>query len=108
MDLRMYYQKVRELERSFKAAFPVVISQETPDGGTAGLKTEVPIHIAAKMIVDGRAILASENEAQEFLDQKTAAKKAADQLQAASRMQITVMSDSDMQVLKELQPPSKT
>jgi hypothetical protein len=104
----MYYQKVRELERSFKATFPVVISQETPDGGTAGLKTEVPIHIAAKMIVDGRAILASENEAQEFLDQKTAAKKAADRLQAASRMQITVMSDSDMQVLKELQPPSKT
>jgi hypothetical protein len=107
MDLRMYYQKVRELERSFKAAFPVVVSQETPDGGTAGLKTEVPIHVAARMIVDGHAVLASEKEAQEFLEQKMAAKKAADQLQAAARMQVTVMSDSDLQVLKDLQPSPK-
>ena len=70
MDLRMYYQKVRELERSFKTTFPVVVSQETPDGGTAGVKTEVPIHVAARMIVDGQAVLASEKEAQEFLEQK--------------------------------------
>jgi hypothetical protein len=103
----MYYQKARELERSFKATFPVVISQETPDGGTAGVKTEVPIHIAARMIVDGRAALATEKESQEFVEQKMAAKKAADQLQAASRMQVRVMSDSDLQVLKELQPSSK-
>ena len=108
MDLRLYYQKVRELERSFKATFPVVVSQETPDGGTAGLKTEVPIHVAARMIVDGHAVLASEIESQEFLEQKLAAKKAADQLQAASRMQVRVMSDSDLQVLKDLQSPSKT
>jgi hypothetical protein len=107
MDLRLYYQKVRELERSFKASFPVVVSQETPDGGTAGVRTEVPIHIAAKMIVDGRAVLASEKEAQEFQEQKTADKKAADQLQAASRMQVKVMSDSDLQVLKDLQPSPK-
>jgi hypothetical protein len=107
MDLRMYYQKVRELERGFKTTFPVVVSQETPDGGTAGVKTEVPIHVAARMIVDGHAVLADEKEAQEFLEQKIAAKKAADQLLAASRMQVRVMSDSDLQVLKELQPPSK-
>ena len=107
MDLRMYYQKIRELERSFKATFPIVVSQETPDGGTAGVKTEVPIHIAARMIVDGRAVLASEKEAQEFQEQKTAAKKAADQLRDASRMQVKVMSDTDLQVLKDLQPSSK-
>jgi len=107
MDLRAYYQKIRDLERTFKGTFPVVVSQETPDGGTAGVKTEVPLHIAARMIVDGKAILASEEEAKEFLEQKIAAKKAADQLQASSRMQVTVMSDSDLQVLKDLQSPSK-
>jgi hypothetical protein len=105
--LRMYYQKVRELERSFKTTFPVVVSQETPDGGTAGVITEVPIHVAARMIVDGHAVLADEKEAHEFLEQKIAAKKAADQLLAASRMQVRVMSDGDLQVLKELQSPSK-
>jgi hypothetical protein len=107
MDLRMYYQKIRELERSFKGTFPVVVSQETPDGGTAGVKTEVPVHIAARMIVDGRAVLANEKEAKEFLEQKMAAKKAADQLQTAARMQVTVVSDSDLQILKDLQSPSK-
>lgn len=107
MDLKAYYQKIRDLERSFKGTFPVVVSQETPDGGTAGVKTEVPIHIAARMIVDGRAVLASEKEAKDFLEQKTAAKKAADQIQASTRMQVTVVSDSDLQVLKDLQPSSK-
>jgi hypothetical protein len=107
MDLRAYYQKVRDLEQSFKGTFPVVVSQETADGGTAGVKTEVPIHIAARMIVDGRAVLANENEAKEFLEQKMAAKKAADQLQASTRMQVTVMSESDLQVLKDLQPSPK-
>jgi hypothetical protein len=107
MDLRAYFNKIRELERSFKAAFPVVVSQETPDGGTAGVRTEVPVHIAARMIVDGRAVLASEKEAKEFLEHKTAAKKTADQLQASTRMQVTVVSESDLQVLKDLQPSSK-
>jgi hypothetical protein len=107
MDVKMYYQKIRELERGFKGTFPVVVSQETPDGGTAGVKTEVPVHIAARMIVDGRAVLASEKEAKDFQEQKTAAKKTADKLQAATRMNVTVVSDSDLQVLKDLQPSSK-
>ena len=107
MDVRLYYQKIRELERNFKGTFPVVISQETADGGTAGVKTEVPVHIAARMIVDGRSVLASEKETKEFVDQKMAAKKAADQLQASTRMNVTVMSDSDLQVLKDLQPSPK-
>jgi hypothetical protein len=59
------------------------------------------------MIVDGHAVLATDKEAKEFLEQKTAAKKAADQLQAAARMQVTVMSETDLQVLKDLQSPSK-
>ena len=107
MDLKVYYEKIRELEQSFQSAYPVVVSLETPDGGTPGVMTEAPPRIAAKMIVDGRAVLASEKEAQEFQDQKTAAKKAADQLQAASRVQVNFVSDSDFQVLKDLQPSSK-
>ena len=100
MDLKVYYQKIKDLERSFKAAHAVVVSQETADGGTAGVKTEVPAHIAAKMIVDGRAVLASDKEAKEFLEQKTEAKRTADQLQASTRMQVTVVSQSDLRALK--------
>jgi hypothetical protein len=108
MDLKMYYQKIRELERSFKAAYPVVVSRETADGGTAGIKTEVPVHIAARMIVDGRAVLADEKQTKEFLDQKMEAKKTADQIQASTRMQVTVVSESDLQLMKGLKPSSKS
>jgi len=107
MDLKVYYQKIKDLERSFKAANPIVISQETADGGTAGVKTEVPPHIAARMIVDGRAILASEKEAREFVEQKSEAKRTADQLQASTRMQVTVVSESDLRALKSSLPSTR-
>jgi hypothetical protein len=107
MDLKAYYQKIKDLERGFKTADPVVVSQETTDGGIAGVKTEAPAHIAARMIVDGRAVLASEKEAREFLEQKTEAKKAADQLQASTRMQVTVVSESDLRAIKSSLPSTK-
>jgi hypothetical protein len=107
MDLKMYYQKIRDMERGFKSTYPVVVSQETADGGTAGVKTEVSPHIASKMIVEGRAVLASEKETKEFQDHKMEAKRTADQLKASSRLQVNVVSDSEFQVLKDLQPSTK-
>jgi hypothetical protein len=107
MDLKVYYQKIRELERSFQTAYPVVVSLETPDGGTAGLKTEVPMHIAAKMIVEGRARLAESGEVKEFHEQKAEAKRVTDQLEASGRMQVTVVSESDVRALKASKPSAK-
>jgi hypothetical protein len=107
MDLKVYYQKIRELEGSFKSDYPVVVSQETPDGGAAGVKTEVPVHVAARMIVEGRARLASEGEAKEFLEQKMEAKRIADQLEASKRMQVTVVAESDLRAIKSSRSSSK-
>ena len=42
MDLKVYYQKIREWETKIVEEFPVVISKETGDGGKAGTLTEVP------------------------------------------------------------------
>jgi hypothetical protein len=108
MDLKVYYQKIRELERSFKDSYPVVVSHETPEGGVAGVKTEVPVHIAAKMIVEGQARLSSESEATDFLDQKAEAKRIADQIQASKRMQVTVVSESDLRTLRGSRPSTKS
>lgn len=66
MDLRVYYQKLRDIESEIQDAFPVVISRETPDGGKAGVKTQVPKKIAARMVANGMAELASAEEAAEF------------------------------------------
>jgi len=90
MDLKAHYQKIRELEHSFEGSFPVIVSAETPDGGKAGIRTEVPALVAAKMIADGRARLANEVEAKEFHERKTEAKRVADQLDGSKRMQLTV------------------
>ena len=74
----------------------VLVSLETPDGGRPGVRTEVPRRIAAKLIVEGGARLATTEEAHDFQEQKAEAKRQADQLAAASRMQLTVISPSEL------------
>ena len=55
MDLKVYYQKIRDIEKSIEDAFAVIVSLETPDGGKPGTLTEVSPGLAAKMIVEGVA-----------------------------------------------------
>lgn len=62
MDLKSYYQKLRELEGALPSDYVVVVSKETPDGGRAGTLTEVPRRLAAKLILDGAAELATEEQ----------------------------------------------
>ena len=79
MDLKAYYQKIREVEQSMGEEAPLLVSHATPDGGKPGVKTEVPRYTAAKMIVDGVARLATEEEVREYREQKAEAKRVADQ-----------------------------
>ena len=107
MDLKVYYQKIRDLEQDLKAVYAVVISLETPDGGTAGVRSEVPARTAARMIVEGLARPASSKEEREFQEQKLEAKRVADHIEASKRMQITVVSESDLRALKGAKPLAK-
>jgi hypothetical protein len=108
MDLKVYYQKIRELEQSFTGAYPVVVSEETPEGGVAGVKTEVPAHIAARMIVEGQARMSTEPEAKDFLDLKAETKRTADEIEASKRMQVTVVSESDLRPRRSSKPTVKS
>jgi hypothetical protein len=107
MDLKAYYQKIRDVEQDLKRAYAVVVSLETADGGTAGVLTEVAARLAAKMIVEGRARRASEQEEKRFLEQKLEAKRTSDHVEATKRMQITVVSESDIRALKAVKSPAK-
>ena len=100
MDLQIYYKKIREMEQGLSGPSVVLISLETPDGGRAGVRTEVSRYIAAKMIVEGCARLATAEEALEFQEQNAEAKRKAEQLAAASRMQFTVISPNELRKLK--------
>jgi len=66
MDLRMFYQKLRKVEQEIAGDHPVVVSLETPDGGKPGVKTEVTRENAAKMIVEGRARIATKSECADY------------------------------------------
>ena len=100
MDLKIYYQKLRQIEAGMAEGDAVMVSLETPDGGKAGVKTEVPRQTAARLIVEDRARLASEEEAAAYRTEGAEAKKLADQAAAANRMQITVLSETDLRTLK--------
>ncbi len=93
MELKVYYQKLRQVEASIAEPHVVISSMETPDGGRAGVLTEVPRALAARLIVEAGARLATAEEAIAFREQVAEAKRLADQSAAASRIQVTVVSE---------------
>lgn len=95
MDVKQYYQKIREVEASLTDTYPVVVSVETSDGGKAGILSEVSQAVAAKMIVEGCAVLAKPAERELYFEQQTVARRQAEQAELARRLQVTVVSEPD-------------
>lgn len=95
MDLKQYFRKMREIESNISEPFPVIVSLETPDGGKAGILTEVSRFNAAKMIIEGRALLANESEKAIYRDQQAAMRSAAEKAELAKRVQVAILTDSD-------------
>lgn len=89
MDLRVYYLKVRDAQSKLTEPYPLVVSQETEDGGKAGTITEVPAALAAKMLVDGTVRLATESEAQAHREAQTAIRLETRQGPLAQPLQVT-------------------
>ena len=100
MDLILYYNKIREQQQEIGEDFPVVISNQTGDGGKAGHPTEVPRAVAARMIVQGLARLATQSEAEAFRAVQVAAVREAQELATAGRVQLSVMPTADLERLR--------
>jgi hypothetical protein len=96
MDLRQYFHKVKTLEASLPEDDQLVVSFENADGASEGRITEVSRRIAAKMIVEGRAVLATEEQKQQFMQKYVAARKAIEATEAARRVQVAIISDPDL------------
>jgi len=91
MDLRAYYQKVRETEAAMAAPNVVIVSLATPDGGKPGVVTEVPTPIGARMVVEGGARRATEAEVRTFREHQTAAQQTAEDAATANKVQVVVV-----------------
>jgi len=101
MDLRSYYDKIRVIEQTIMEIFALVVSLQTNDGGKAGTLTEVPRKLAAKMVVDGSARLATEAEANDFRTKQAEAARAAEEKAAAEKVQLSVVPTDELNRLTE-------
>jgi hypothetical protein len=91
VDLRSYYKKVREAEATLTGNEAVLVSLATSEGGKEGVHTEAPTAIAARLIAEGRARIATEGEAAEFRRGLAAGREQYEQDEAARRVQIVMV-----------------
>jgi len=101
MDLRAYYRKVREAEATLAGEHFVMVSLATSEGGKEGVRTEAPRAIAAKLIAEGRARVATEEEANEFHQGHREGKARHDREEDARRVQVVVIPSHDRKLQKE-------
>jgi hypothetical protein len=106
MDIRQYFEKLRQIESSIPEPFVVVISLATPDDGKAGKFTEVPREIAAQLLVESRARLANEDEVREYKDRAERIRVEAEQASAKSRLQFTVLTEHEARALRSARTKS--
>ena len=101
MDLREFFKRIREIEATIDGAFALVVSHDTADGGKAGVMTETPRSIAARLIGEGRARLATPDEIAAHNKRIQLAVEAADNAALADRVQVALVSDLDLEGLKQ-------
>ncbi|MBV9406489.1 MAG: hypothetical protein JO211_14190 [Acidobacteriaceae bacterium] len=104
MDVKQYYRKMREIENTLTEKDVLVMSLETPDGGKAGVLSEVSREVAAKLMVEGRAVLATAEEKQAYVDDQANARKLAHKAELARRLQVAIIADSDFENIAGRQP----
>ena len=93
MDLKAYFGKVRDVENTIEREYTVVVSLETSDGGRPGFFTEVSRAAAARLIVDGKARLASTDESQNFYDALDRDREDVLRRDAAERINVTLVTE---------------
>ena len=108
MDLRVYYAKMREAAATIPGECAVVMSLETPDGGKAGVCMEASKVVAARLLVDSRARLATAEETATYYSQQAELRAKAEQDLAPARLQVAVLSEQDIESFKSGRRIGKT
>jgi hypothetical protein len=96
MDLKVYYRKVRETESQIATPFVVLYSLDTPEGGRCGRMAETARGVAARLIIEGRSRVASPEETNAFYRQQKEARRDAEAIASAQRMQVVVVPQAEV------------
>ena len=107
MDIRVYFKKLQEVEQSIAEPWVVVVSNDTGNGGKAGVLSEVNRQVAARLLVSGKARLATEAEVETFKAEQAHQLADAEQARMAGRVQLAVLSDQELRALKSSLRPQK-
>ena len=99
MDLRAYYQKIREIENKIIDPFPVVVGIDPHNVGKPGVCTEVSRSLAAKMLAEGTAREATPEETKAFRKAQADAIRTALEADAAKLLQFKVVSVDEVRKL---------
>lgn len=100
MDLKIFYHKVRDTEEGIAEDPTLIVSFDTSDGGKEGVVSEVPRYIAARMIVEGKARRASDEETSGYRQRVENARRRAEEEASARRVQVTVISEADLRAMR--------
>jgi coenzyme F420-reducing hydrogenase alpha subunit len=107
MDLKLFYKKIREVERTITDEYPLLTSLSTEDGGKAGMVIELPRYQAARMIVEGKARLASEEEISAYEEQLKLARKIAEEFETARRLHLSILGSAEQRIFTSSLKKSK-
>ena len=100
MDVKAYYRRLRQMAAELEEGDHVVVSEATADGGIAGVISEVTREIACKLLVEGRARLASVEEVEIYRKSQQIARKHWEKSQAAQRIHVQLMNGLEQEAQK--------
>jgi len=101
MDVKTYYQRIRDMEATITTPYTVVASLPTDDGGKKGVLVEVPRRLAAKMVVEGSAELVPAAQVTAFQQAQEAACKAAQDAATAAKLEVTMVPSDELKKLTD-------
>jgi hypothetical protein len=107
MDMRVFYQKIRELENAIEEDSVVTVSLSTPDGGKEGVLTEVPKRVAARTVVEGKARLATQEETAAYREATEARHKELQERALVNQAKFSVIAESDLKAIRSALKPGK-
>ena len=99
MDIRVFFQKVRETEAGISEPFVIVSSLATEDGGAGGVCREVSRAQAARLIVDKRARLATQDEIETYRETLGRMREEHERRCSAARVQVAILSEQELRSL---------
>lgn len=90
MNVKEYYQRVREVAARMPEDAVIIRSLATANGGKAGVLTEVSRQIAATEIVNGTATLATAEESAAYYREMDTKRQMAEKAQALTRLHLSL------------------